>query len=137
MDLATVVLKNIIRDAVGAEHASVVVTQGSLLDDGKLLVLDRDVPWKETVMGSRRYDGLLYVIAPDTQTKWHVNTVPDVTGNFSNRKALPQGWAGLDGEALDEVVGMKDCIFCHRGRFVAGHKTKEGALEMARLALRA
>jgi len=26
-------------------------------------------------------------------------------------------------------------VFCHRGRFVAGHKTKDGAMEMARLAL--
>ena len=133
--LATAVLQNTIRDAVGAEQACAVVAQGSLLEGGKLLILDRDVPWKETVMGSHRYDSLLYVIAPDTQTKWHVNTVPDATGGFSNRKALPQEWAGLDGGALDEIVGLKGCVFCHRGRFVAGHRTKEGALEMARRAL--
>jgi uncharacterized UPF0160 family protein len=99
-------------------------------------VLDCDVPWKEAVLGSHEYEQVLYVISPDTQTKWHVNTVPDYAGSFSNRKPLPSAWAGLDGEELDAIAGIKDCVFCHRGLFVAGHRTKDGALEMARLALR-
>lgn len=135
VNLATTVLQNIIRDASGAEKARAAVAQGVLLEAGRLLVLDCDVPWKDAVMGAPEYEQLLYVISPDSQTKWHVNTVPDSAGSFSNRKPLPATWAGLDGEELDAVVGIKDCIFCHRGRFVAGHKTKEGALEMARLAL--
>lgn len=135
VSLATTVLQNVIRDAKGAEMARAVVAQGLLLEAGRLLVLDCDVPWKDAVLGAPEYELVLYVISPDTQTKWHVNTVPDYAGSFSNRKALPAAWAGLDGEELDAVVGLKDCVFCHRGRFVAGHKTKEGALEMARLAL--
>lgn len=135
VSLATNVLQNVIRDASGSEKARAVVAQGVLLEAGRLLLLDCDVPWKESVLGSPEYEQVLYVISPDSQTKWHVNTVPDYTGSFSNRKPLPSAWAGLDGEELDAVVGMKDCVFCHRGRFVAGHKSKEGALEMARLAL--
>jgi uncharacterized UPF0160 family protein len=134
--LATAVLQNVIRDANGSEKARAVVAQGVLLEAGRLLVLDCDAPWKEAVLGSPEYGQVLYVISPDTQTKWHVSTVPDYAGSFSNRKPLPSTWAGLDGEELDAVVGMRDCVFCHRGRFVAGHKTKDGALEMARLALR-
>ncbi|MGE5027991.1 MAG: MYG1 family protein, partial [Betaproteobacteria bacterium] len=88
------------------------------------------------VLGSAEYERTLYVVSPDSQTKWHVTAVPDRAGSFSNRKSLPAAWAGLDGEELDNVAGLEGCVFCHRGRFVAGHKTKDGALEMARLALR-
>lgn len=134
--MAVAVLQNAIREAVSAEQARAMLAQGTVLEDGRLLVLDSDVPWKETVLGSPEYGKLLYVVSPDSQAKWHVNTVPDYEGSFSNRKSLPAAWAGLDGEELDAVVGMSGCIFCHRGRFVAGHKTREGALEMARMALR-
>lgn len=130
------VLQNSIRQAGALEAARAVVTQGELSETGRLLVLDSDVPWKETVLGSAEYGQVLYVISPDTQTKWHVHAVPDFAGSFNNRKSLPAAWAGLDGEELDGVAGLKDCVFCHRGRFVAGHRTREGAMEMARLALR-
>ena len=136
VDLAKAVLENTIRSAIGFEKARAIVAQSALLEAGRLLVLDHDVPWKETVLGSPEYDQVLYVISPDAQAKWHVSTVPDSPGSFNNRKSLPLAWAGLDGEELDKVVGLKGCIFCHRARFVAGHTTKDGAMEMARLALR-
>lgn len=136
ISLAKSVLENTIRDAIGFEKARAMVAQGTLLEAGRVLLLDHDVPWKETVFGASKYDQVLYVISPDAQAKWHINTVPDYPGSFNNRKSLPLTWAGLDGEELDKVIGFKGGIFCHRARFVAGHTTKDGALEMARLALR-
>lgn len=133
---ARAVLQNAIREANGLEAARAAVVQGVLLETGRLLVLDRYAPWKEVVLGEPGYKQVLFVVSPDTQAKWHVNTVPDTAGSFNNRKSLPAAWAGLDGEELDKVAGMQGCIFCHRGRFVAGHKTKEGAMKMAQLALR-
>jgi uncharacterized UPF0160 family protein len=134
--VAAAILKNTIRDANGFEKARAAVAQGALLEEGRVLVLEHDVPWKDAVLGSSEYERLLYVISPDGQAKWHVTAVPDYAGSFKNRKSLPSAWAGLDGEELDAVIGMQGCVFCHRGRFVAGHKTKDGAMEMARLALR-
>lgn len=136
VDVAKIVLQNAIRDAKGFEQAKAVVEQGTLLEDGRLLMLEHGVPWKETVLESPKYNQLLYVIFPDAQKKWHVSCVPDKAGGFSNRKSLPAAWAGLDGEELDKVTGIKGCVFCHRARFVGGHTTKEGAIEMVRLALR-
>ncbi|MBZ0106261.1 MAG: MYG1 family protein [Sulfuricella denitrificans] len=130
------ILQNVIREARGLEAAQAVVEQGILLEAGRILVLDRSVPWHEAVLGSSRYAQLLYVVSPDTQTKWHVHTVPGHAGSFSNRKSLPAAWAGLDNEELDRVTGLTGCVFCHRARFVAGHGTKSGAVELARLALR-
>lgn len=136
VDVAKIVLQNAIRDANGFEQAKAVVERGTLLEDGRLLMLEHGVPWKETVLESPKYNQLLYVIFPDAQKKWHVSCVPDKAGGFSNRKSLPAAWAGLDGEELDKVTGIKGCVFCHRARFVGGHTTKEGAIEMVRLALK-
>jgi uncharacterized UPF0160 family protein len=136
VSLAQVILQNAIRDANGFEKARAVVEQGTLLEGGRLLMLEHGVPWKETVLDSPKYNQLLYVIFPDAQAKWHVSCVPDKAGGFSNRKSLPAAWAGLDGEELDKVTGIKGCVFCHRARFVGGHTTKEGAIEMVKLALR-
>ncbi|HUX90546.1 MAG TPA: MYG1 family protein [Gallionellaceae bacterium] len=137
VSVAKIVLENAIREAKGFEQAKAVVEQGTLLEDGRLLMLEHGVPWKETVIESSKYDQLLYVIFPDAQAKWHLSCVPDKAGSFSNRKSLPAAWAGLDGEELDKVTGIKGCVFCHRARFVGGHTTKEGAIAMAKLALRA
>lgn len=134
--VAKVILENVIREASGFEKAKAVVEQGTLLEGGRLLLLEHGVPWKETVLESSKYDRLLYVIYPDAQAKWHVCCVPDKAGSFSNRKSLPLAWAGLDGEELDKVTGIQGCVFCHRARFVGGHTTKDGAIEMVKLALR-
>ncbi len=134
--VAKAILENAIREAKGFENAKVVVEQGELLEEGQLLLLKNGVPWKETVLESSKYDKLLYVIFPDAQAKWHLSCVPAKAGSFSNRKSLPATWAGLDGEELDKVTGIAGCVFCHRARFVGGHTTKDGAMEMARLALR-
>lgn len=134
--VAQIILGNVIREATGFEKAKAVVEQGTLLEDGRLLALEHGVPWKETVLESSRYEQLLYVIYPDAQSKWHVSCVPDKAGSFSNRKSLPAAWAGLDGEELDKVTGIPGGVFCHRARFIGGHKNREGAIEMVRLALK-
>ena len=135
--VAKAILQNSIREANGFEKAKAVVEKGEILESGHLLLLEHGVPWKETVLESRKYDQLLYVIFPDAQHKWHVSCVPDKSGGYTNRKSLPLAWAGLDGEELDKVTGIKGCVFCHRARFVGGHTTKDGAIAMVRLALQA
>jgi uncharacterized UPF0160 family protein len=135
VNVAKIVIQNAIREAKGYEKAKAVVEEGTLLENGRLLLLEHGVPWKETVLESSKYDQLLYVVYPDAKAKWHISCVPDKAGSFANRKSLPASWAGLDGEELDKVTGIKGCVFCHRARFVGGHTTKEGVIEMARQAL--
>lgn len=136
VSLAKAILQNAIRSANGMEQARHRVAQGAMLEAGRLLLLEHEVPWKEAILEGAEYGRVLYVVSPDGHAKWQVNAVPDHAGSFNNRKSLPRAWAGLDGEELDNVVGLEGCVFCHKGRFVAGHKTKDGALEMARFALR-
>lgn len=48
---------------------------------------------------------------------------------------LPEKWAGLRTKDLEAVSGISGCEFVHTVRFIGGHKTKEGALEMAKKAI--
>ena len=66
---------------------------------------------------------------------YRVQAVPVAAESFASRLRLPAEWRGLKGRALEEECGVRDSVFVHMNGFIGGHKTKEGALEMARLAL--
>jgi len=55
--------------------------------------------------------------------------------DFGNRKDFPAGWGGLRDGELAKVSGVKDAIFCHIGLFLSVARSKEGAIEMAKVAL--
>ena len=62
--------------------------------------------------------------------------VRDNPHQFKNRKDLPAEWAGLRDAELARVTGVADAVFCHRNRFMAVARTKEGAVALAKLALK-
>ena len=49
---------------------------------------------------------------------------------------LPEMWTALRDDELSEECGIKDCVFVHPMGFIGGNKTREGALAMARDALK-
>jgi len=55
--------------------------------------------------------------------------------SFENRKDFPNTWAGLRDEEFQKVSGVSDAVFCHRGLFLIGAKSKEGAIKLAQIAL--
>ena len=61
--------------------------------------------------------------------------VPMAVGTFNPRKPLPESWAGLRDQALAEVTGVPDSVFCHSARFIAGAKSLDSAIKLAELAL--
>ncbi len=100
--------------------------------DPRVVELDRGLPWHRAV--HEHAPDALYVVVPKS-SGWGVQAVPAVLGQFANRKDLPEGWAGLEGEALQEVTGVSDAVFCHSGRFLAVAGSRDGAMALARLAL--
>ena len=52
-----------------------------------------------------------------------------------NRKDFPTFWGGLRDGELAKVSGIKDAVFCHTGLFLSVAKSKEGAIEMAKIAI--
>lgn len=68
-------------------------------------------------------------------TGWKLLTIRKGGDIFEPRLSLPTAWSGLRDEELQQVTGVADAVFSHRGNFMAVTKTKEGALQLAKLAL--
>jgi uncharacterized UPF0160 family protein len=100
--------------------------------DARVIELDRNMPWRETVIAGA--PDALYVIYPKSDG-WGMQAVPVAAGSFDNRRDLPAGWAGLSGDELAAATGVGDAIFAHAGRFYASAGTRDGIIALARQAL--
>ena len=67
---------------------------------------------------------------------WRVQAITVEGRGFENRLSLPESWRGVRNEDLVRVCGIEGARFCHAAGFIGGDSTREGALEMARVALR-
>ncbi|KAM6294442.1 LOW QUALITY PROTEIN: MYG1 exonuclease [Aegotheles albertisi] len=96
-------------------------------------------PWKEHLFLLERELALprplQLVLFPDRGGQWRVQSVPTGPHTFESRLPLPEPWRGLRDEALSLLTGIPGCVFVHASGFIGGHRTREGALEMARRAL--
>jgi uncharacterized UPF0160 family protein len=100
--------------------------------DPRVIELDRNMPWRETVVAGA--PEALLVIYPKSDG-WGMQAVPRAAGEFANRRDLPAAWAGLSGERLAAVTGVPDAVFCHSSRFYVSAGSRAGILELARRAL--
>lgn len=102
-------------------------------EDKRIIIFDTDYSWKNTLI---RYPEPIFVVGPraDTHT-WGVATVKENELEFKSRLAFPESWAGKRDEDLAKVTGVPDALFCNKLRFLAGARSKEGAIALAKLAL--
>jgi uncharacterized UPF0160 family protein len=101
--------------------------------DARVIELERDVPWKEVVVAQA--PAALFVVYPKRQG-WGLEAVPRELGSFTNRRDLPEAWAGLDGPDLARVTGVDDALFAHAKRFLVVARSRAGIDALAELALR-
>ena len=91
---------------------------------------------------SRRSSQAMFVIWPASETQWMVQCVPPKDDRTSQRLPFPEGVAGLRGEDLEGIVGdlgsniNPSAPFVHKGAFIGGAATSEGAYALAQFALR-
>lgn len=110
---------------------------------GKIILFEKFAPWKEHLFELEAEQGIsedelpFYVIYPDeTGGNWRIQAVPVSPESFDSRKALPEKWRGVRDDELSKISGVDGCIFVHASGFIGGNKTKEGALNLAKLALK-
>lgn len=117
-----------------AEGARIVEGFYASAEDKRVIVLDGQYPWGETLSA---HPEPLYVVQPERSGagNWKIEAVRSVPHSFQNRKNFPEAWAGKQDEELAQITGVADAVFCHNKRFVAAARSKEGALELARLAV--
>lgn len=78
-----------------------------------------------------------YVLYEDERAKqWRVQAMGISPDKFECRKALPSQWRGLRDEELSKEAGIPGCVFVHMSGFIGGNQNFEGALAMARGALK-
>jgi uncharacterized UPF0160 family protein len=102
--------------------------------EGPLLLLEQYEPALMDTADEAPIDKL-FSIYPSPSGEWMVQQIPASKGSFEGRKKLPAHWAGKRGEDLNALSLVEGCVFCHPGRFICGNKTREGAVEMAKLAV--
>lgn len=134
VNFAARVLTRFIASANGGISAKDIVAKAiENAEDPRVIVLEQYTPWKRTVHSLSKE--ALYVIYPSQTGQWRIQTVPVELGSFDDRKSLPQAWAGLSDQALQEVTGIDDAMFCHNGLFIAGAESFESTMKMASMAL--
>ncbi|TFW00525.1 MYG1 family protein [Oxalobacteraceae bacterium OM1] len=135
MDFMADILVNQVKYRVGGLLAVERVRGGARLEGGRLLYLDHaGLPWTGIVRNEM--PEVLFVLSYSPSEQRHLlHVVPAAPESFVARKDLPAAWAGLRGEALAQVTGVPDAVFCHNARFIAAAISYEGALRMAQLAL--
>ena len=91
---------------------------------------------------SQRSSQAKFVMWPSSETQWMVQCVPPVGDRTSQRLPFPETVAGLRGSDLEAVVGdlgsdvNPASPFVHKGAFIGGAATREGAYALAQFALR-
>ncbi len=131
--LATQILERQVAGAAAFGRAQQLVLDAiARSEDSRIVELDRNMPWRETVV-TRAPDARL-VVYPKSDG-WGMQAVPVAPGSFDNRLDLPADWAGLSGAELQAQTGVPDAVFAHVARFYASAGSREGIMALARSAL--
>jgi uncharacterized UPF0160 family protein len=131
--LATRILEREVAGAAAFDRArQLVVDAIARAEDPRVIELDRNMPWRETVLAGA--PEALYVIYPKSDG-WGLQAVPTAPGSFENRRSLPAEWGGLRSNELAAATGVDDAVFAHVAGFYASAGSRDGITELARLAM--
>ena len=103
-------------------------------EDKRIIVLDSSHSWAEELM---KYPEPLYVVYPRLEGgRWGVQAVRVRSGSFELRAPFPAEWRGKTDAELQKATEVNDASFVHRDGFIGGAETKEGAIALAKKALK-
>ncbi|KAK4352770.1 hypothetical protein RND71_028289 [Anisodus tanguticus] len=125
--------RSIVMECVSARH--------KIDPSGEIVVWSTFCPWKlhlfELEEETKIDPPIKYVLYQDDRSKgWRVQAVAVAPDRFESRKALPSQWRGLRDDELSKETGIPGCVFVHMSGFIGGNQTYEGALAMAKAALK-
>lgn len=133
------VLARTIESAESKARAKSIVDEAITESQDQVIILSKFAPWQEYVLTSEKPQAkdALYVIFPSIRGGYNVQAIPLLEDGFNNRKPFPVSWRGLSGAELATETGVKEAIFCHKGGFICGAETLEGAKALAQTAIKA
>lgn len=105
--------------------------------DKRIIVLEKPYSRSEITKSLMSYSEPIYFIYPrEKNLAWKIEALRKSFDSFESRKPFPENWAGLRDEDFQKASGISDAMFAHDGRFYCVVKTKESALELAKIALK-
>lgn len=117
-------VSNIIRD-----ESKILDAYNQTLDK-RIIVLESHLAWGRILVG--KPEPLIVVYPSINGLQWNAKTVPKEFYSFERRISFPELWAGKTDHDLQEISKVGDAMFCHRNRFLATAKSKEGAIQLAK-----
>ena len=112
--------------------AAIINQEGEKRANGRILVLEKSLPWEAAVVERPEHAGVLLVLTPDSIAgQWGVNCARKDLNTFESRRLLPKEWSGHVNEQLEEASGIKGAKFCHSAGFYAALTGKDAALAFA------
>ena len=134
LSIARAFVEACIRQGAAKLRAEAIVLEAiAATGDNAVLELPMGMPFRPAIVRAGAAH-LLFVVHP-RETDWRVTGIRKSGDSFEQRADLPAAWAGLSGADLAAVSGVAEATFCHNGRFIAAAKTRDAALEMAKIAV--
>lgn len=106
----------------------------AIAENRAYIEISENCKWSEHLLNSDNGESILYAIYPHGE-KWYIRAVPTAPGEFTNRKDLPQSWAGLRDEEFSEVAGVSDGVFCHHALFICAANSYESIIKLVNKAI--
>ena len=135
VNLAEIILKEELKNVVGKVNASKKVKALLNKTKGSILVLDEYMPYEETILSSRAFKRIKFVIYPSNRGGYGIKTVPISLTDKTSRVYFPKQWGGLSNEDLVKVTKVKDALFCHANRFLMTSVSLDSAIKLAKMAI--
>lgn len=121
-----------VKDSILAEQEVLAAYKSS--KDKRIIVLEKNYPAQYTL---HDFPEPLFIVYPRvSDNTWGVKAVRVDPKTFNNRKDFPKAWGGIRDDALQNISGVPDAVFCHKNLFMAVAKSKEGAVQLAQIALK-
>lgn len=121
VNTAYAILEGLIKTVVAGYKAIDIVEDKIAESDSEVLNLGSYAgSWQAAVLKSRnpKAASLLYCTYKGKDGETCIVAVPPSLEEMTKqRKPFPEEWAGLSGEKLETVAGIKGLKFCHAGRF--------------------
>ena len=101
----------------------------SLIDEqeknSKYLILDKFLPYEETILNSEKASSVLFVAYPSNRGGYAIKVVPKSIDDHTARQSFPKEWSGLEGEELENISGIDGLTFCHTACFIVSCNSLE------------
>ncbi|MFA6296076.1 MAG: MYG1 family protein [Patescibacteria group bacterium] len=135
LEFAKVYLKRTIARAAGVIRAEELVLKAvPESDDPRIVVLNDPMPWSSVV----KELPLIKFVVHRVNNGWMVHVVNAGYGTGKRyRKNLPKAWHGQRGSTLVKLTGVADADNCHKDGHIVVAKSREGAIALAKVALKA